>query len=221
MPVAPIDPDRLLQAVRAVFLVADDRPPRFLARGEYSLNYLVDGANGSAVVRLVTGSQIGLALPEQVRYEARALELLAPSGRTPRLLAVGLEAGDVPYPFLVESYLPGRPLDYATDLASAAVCLAAIHAVLVPAEHGLQVHRDPGPSIVAESRDWAEAYLGWDGASAASRRMLEQAIAVVEADLDRAAEVFAEPDLVLVNYDVNTHNFIVHDDGFVSLVDWE
>jgi len=221
MTVATIDPQRLLQAVRAMFPEADDQPPRFLARGEYSLNYLVDGASGPAVVRLVTGSQIGLALPEQVRYEARALDLLAPSGRTPRLLAVQPEAVDVPYPFLVETFLPGRPLDYATDLASAAVCLAAIHAVPVLAGHGLQVHRDPGPSIVDESREWAAAYLGWDAAPDASRRMLAQAIALVEADLDRAAEVFAEPDLVLVNYDVNTHNFIVGDDGFVALVDWE
>ncbi len=196
-------------------------PPRFLARGEYSLNHLVDGEHGPVVVRLVTGSQIGLALPDQVRYEARALELLASSGRTPRLLAVQSEPLKLPYPFLIETYLPGRPLDYSTDLVGAAACLAAIHNVPVPEHHGLQVHAHPGPSIVSESRDWARAYLQWDDAPIASRRALEQAFPVVETDLQQAAELFAVPDLVLVNYDVNTHNFIVLDDGFVSLVDWE
>lgn len=196
-------------------------PPRFLARGEYSLNHLVDMPDGPVVVRLVTGSQIGLPLPDQVRYEARALELLAPSGRTPRLLGVQPEPAQLPYPFLVETYLPGRPLDYSTDLEDAAACLAAIHSVAIPDDHGLQVHADPGPSIVAESREWARAYLQWDGAPGASRRALEQAFSLVDADLQQAAEIFAVPDLVLVNYDVNTHNFIVLDDGFVFLVDWE
>ncbi len=216
-----IEPAGLLRELETVLPLAKDPRVRFLARGEYSLNYVVDGADGVAVVRLVTGSQIGLALPEQVRYEARALALLASSGRTPRLLAVSPEPAGLPYPFLVETYLPGGPLDYARDLDGAAACLAAIHAVPVPDDHGLQEYPKPGPSIVVESREWAMPYLAWDDAPPASRVALERAFEVVEADLSRAASVFAELDLVLVNYDVNTHNFIVAADGLVSLVDWE
>src|SRR5688572_22708412 len=122
---AAIDPVDLLPDLRAVYPAAAGDPPRFLARGEYSLNYLIKGVDGEAVVRLVTGSQLGLGLSEQARYEARALELLAASGRTPRLLAVAPEPAGLPYPFLVESYLPGRSLDYATDLGAAAECVAA------------------------------------------------------------------------------------------------
>ena len=165
---AAIDPGDVLAALGIVY-PTDGRLPRFLAQGEYSLNYLVISLGGEVVVRLVTGSQIGLELPEQARYEARALELLAASGRTPRLLAVAPEPAGLPYPFLVESYLPGRPLDYATDLVPAAECVAAIHSLPVPDGHGLQAHSAPGPSILAESREWAAPYLSWDGATPESR----------------------------------------------------
>lgn len=211
----------------AVTYVADGygqvRPgeqPRFLARGEYSLNYHLPFVTGDAVLRLVTGSQIGLALPDQVVYEARALKLLAPSGRTPRLLAVEPQPEALPYPFLTETFLPGRPLDYATDLVGAAACVADIHAVPVTADHGLQLHDRPGPSIYAESRAWATKYLGWDGAATASRAELHRAFEAVERDLAASDDLFREPDLVFVNYDLNTHNFVVHD-GQVALLDWE
>ena len=195
---------------------------RFLARGEYSINYLTGTPEELLVVRIVTGSQIGLSLPEQVLYESRALNLLEDSGRTPRVVAVQPDSSELPFPFFIESYLPGTPLDYATDLDASACCIADIHQVAVPVEHGLQVHRDPGPSILEESRTWAEEYLNWAEGPRASRAALRRAFAVIEADLAQAAAIFAEPDLVFVNYDLNTHNFIVRpDDCFVSLVDWE
>ncbi len=217
-----IDLDALVREVRDLTGRDSAMSTQFLARGEYSLNYLIECENEQLVVRLVTGSQIGLSLPDQVRYEAHALTLLETSGRTPRLKAVQPQPNAVPYPFLIEAYLPGRPLDYAMDLEAAARCVAAIHQVPVSSGHGLQVHADPGLSIVNESRQWAEPYLSWEGASRESRDALRQAFSMVAADLTRMTEVFAEPDLVIVNYDLNTHNFIVRpDDGFVALVDWE
>lgn len=48
------------------------------------------------------------------------------------------------------------------------------------------------------------------------------ALEVIDVDQSSSREVFAEPDLVFVNYDLNTHTFIVGpNDRFVSLVDWE
>jgi hypothetical protein len=193
---------------------------RFLARGEYSLNYVSEQPE-PLVVRLVTGSQIGLTLGEQVAYEAHALALLRDSGRTPRLYATVTQPTQVAWPFLVESFIPGRPLDYGRDLRGAAACLADIHAVAVPEEHALQRHPAPGPSIVSESREWAAGYLGWGGADEPARAALEAAFATIERDLGAAETLFRAADLVIVNYDVNTHNFIVDDSGRVSLVDWE
>jgi aminoglycoside phosphotransferase (APT) family kinase protein len=217
-----IDLDVLCREVRRVAGLDDDPQLRFLARGEYSLNYLGDIDSRKVVIRCVTGSQIGLSLSEQVLYESRALRALEGSGRTPACLAVQPEPAGIPFPFLIETYLPGRPLDYGIDLTAAAQCVAAIHDMPVSPGHGLQVHADPFTSISGESRQWAGPYLAWSGASRESRSALARAFAIVEDDQTRAARVFTEPDLAFVNYDLNTHNFIVAPDGgFVSLVDWE
>ena len=44
---------------------------------------------------------------------------------------------NLPYPLIPEEYLPGRPLDYATDVPAAARCVAAVHSLGVPQEHRL------------------------------------------------------------------------------------
>lgn len=217
-----IDHHLLAGEVRQLMGLTDTPVLRFLARGEYSINYQTEIPEASVVIRIVTGSQMGLSLEEQVRYESRALALLEPSGRTPRCLAVQESPASLPYPFLVESYLPGEPLDYNAGLEESARCIAGIHRLAVPEGHGLQIHRDPGPVILEESRAWAEGYLNWNEAPPASQTTLRRAFEVIDADHSKSADVFAEPDLVFVNYDLNTHNFIVRPaDRFVSLVDWE
>ena len=192
----------------------------FLARGEYSLNYLVRG-DPDLVARLVTGTQMGLPLREQAPYEHHALELLAPSGVTPRPHHVDPDPEGLPYPLILEEYLPGRPLDYATDLPAAARCVAAVHALGVPRDHQLQVHPDPAPAILEESRGLAEPYLSWDGAPMESRAALRKGFARIEGFLEREG-LFAGDDLAIVNYDLNTHNFVVGEaDGAAKLLDWE
>lgn len=216
------DPTALAREAHRIAGLDGEPRLRFLARGEYSLNYVTFDTPEPLVVRCITGSQIGLPLGEQVCYESRALRLLARSGRTPRWIAAQPQPSEMSLPFLVESFLPGRPLAYETDLEEAARCIAAIHQVPVPTGHGLQVHADPGPSIVTESRAWAADYFTWRDAPRASLHALARAFESVETQLDEATDLFAEPDLALVNYDLNTHNFIVRpEDGFVSLVDWE
>ena len=191
----------------------------FLARGEYSLNYRVRGTGIELVARLVTGTQIGLPLGEQALYEHHALALLAPSGVTPKTYLADPEPEGLPYPVLFEEYLPGRPLDYATDLAAAARCVAAIHELGVPPGHRLQLHPDPAPSILAESRDLAKPYLAWEGASEESKAALRRGFRLIEGFLQQKG-LFAEGDLAVVNYDLNTHNFVVHEGG-AKLLDWE
>ncbi len=187
----------------------------FLARGEYSLNFLVQSRS---VARLVTGTQIGLPLAEQATYEHRALELLAPSGVTPRPYLVDPEPDGLPYPLILEQYLPGQPLNYATDLTAAARCIAAIHNLGVPEDHRLQVHPDPAPAILQESRELAGPYLEWDGASKDSKEALRAGFKRIEQFL-KQDDLFTD-DLAIVNYDLNTHNFVV-EHGEAKLLDWE
>jgi hypothetical protein len=190
----------------------------FLARGEYSLNYLVRGEQ-DLVARLVTGTQMGLPLEEQAPYEHHALKLLAPSGVTPKPHHVDPNPEGLPHPLILEEYLPGRPLDYSTDIPAAAYCLATVHALGVPGKHRLQVHPDPAPAILEESRGLAEPYLSWDGASGESKAALRQGFTRIEGFLERG-DLFAGDDLAIVNYDLNTHNFVV-EGGEARLLDWE
>ena len=193
------------------------RGVEFLARGEYSLNYLVRGPD--LVARLVTGTQMGLPLGEQATYEDHALTLLTPSGVTPKPYHVDPNPGNLPYPLILEEYLPGRPLDYATDLAAAARCVAAVHALGVPEEHRLQSHPDPAPAILEESRGLAEPYLNWDEAPPESKAALLEGFRRIEGFLERG-DLFTGDDLAIVNYDLNTHNFVV-ENGEAGLLDWE
>ena len=188
----------------------------FLARGEYSLNFLVQ--DGS-VARLVTGSQMGLPLTEQAVYEYGALGILAPSGVTPKPYFVDPEPAGLSYPLILEEYLPGRPLDYATDLSAAARCVAAIHALRVPQNHYLQVHPDPAPAILEESRGLAEPYFQWEEASKESKDALRAGFRRIEEFLAEK-DLFTGDDLAIVNYDLNTHNFVV-ENGEAKLLDWE
>ena len=191
---------------------------RFLARGEYSLNYVFEHGSRALVARLVTGSQIGLGLPEQVRYETHALELLAPSERTPRVHLAVPEPQATPYPYLIIDYLPGRPLDYRTDLEAAACCVAAIHRLGVPADHRLQVHAAAARSLLDEAAELAAPYLDWERAPAASIAALRCMFELAEASADAVAP--GAFDLAIVNTDLNSHNFVVSDTR-VWLLDWE
>jgi len=194
------------------------RDVSFLAQGEYSLNYLARG-DEDVVVRLVTGSQIGLSLQEQAPYEHNALELLSNSGVTPKPYFVDPSPEKLPYPVVVEEFLPGEPLDYATDIKPAARCVAAIHALGVPADHGLQLHPDPAPAILAESRGLAAPYLEWTDATQESKSGLRKGFARIEGFLEQE-DLFTGDALAIVNYDLNTHNFVV-DNGQARLLDWE
>jgi hypothetical protein len=193
----------------------------FLARGEYSLNYRVVGGSGpDLVARLVTGTQMGLSLGEQALYEHAALGLVAPSGVTPEPHLVDPDPEGLPYPLILEKFLPGRPLDYATDLVPAGRCIARIHDLGIPSGYALQVHPDPAPAILEESRGLAAPYLEWDGAAEASKAGLERGFRRIEGFLGRKG-IFTGDDLAIVNYDLNTHNFVVGGDGTAKLLDWE
>ena len=190
----------------------------FLARGEYSLNYRID-RNGNYVARLVTGSQMGLPLGDQALYEHRALTLIRASNVTPEPRFVEPDPSGLPYPVIIEDYLPGRPLDYATGLKAAARCVAAIHALPVPEDHGLKVMPDPIPAALEESRELAAPYLSWKEAPRQSKEALAAGIEHLEG-IGGSGDLFAAGDLAVVNYDLNTHNFVV-EDGAARLLDWE
>ena len=139
---------------------------------------------------------------------------------TPKPHIVDPDPEGLPYPLILEEFLPGRPLDYSTDLVPAARCIARIHEIGVPVEHTLQVHPDPAPAILEESRGLAAPYLEWDEAVKGSKAGLRKGFRKIEGFLERKG-LFTRDDLAIVNYDLNTHNFVVSDAGTAKLLDRE
>ena len=206
---------------------------RPFAQGEYNANYAFDvpgtgpgGAPRPLLLRVNLGSQMHLA--DQIGYEAAALRLLAPSGRTPRVLYADGTRERLPYGVLVEERLPGRPLRYETDLPRAARILADVHALPEPVGSPLVAPGHPLAAVVDECAALFAVYRAWPQADPAVTAridaLFERADAVARTDRARPAPKRRH----IVNTELNSGNFLMNDGGAAGdpgaadyLVDWE
>ena len=183
-----------------------------LGQGEYNLNYVFDHpvTGKKMVLRINTGSQMHLA--DQISYEFSALQALAPSGRTPKPICCYPEQK-----MLVMEWLPGRALDYNTDLDIAAKILADIHCTPVPENCGLLRPSYPAQAIYEECLEMVQHYFDWELADPVVCGLLHQLI-------DEIGKLplmeNSDAPVCMVNTELNSGNFLV--DGESShLVDWE
>lgn len=190
-----------------------------LARGEYNENYIFEHpvTQEKLTARINLGSQMHLA--NQIEYEAQALRLLEESGRTPQLRYVDNE-GIKGQGVLIETWLPGRPLNYVTDLEKAACILADVHSVPVPANHGLVAPENPLQNIVAECAAMFDVYRRWSKADTALVPRIDRWLAYGNKHAQEAALQGARH---LISTELNSQNFLINDErGATSyLVDWE
>lgn len=100
---------------------------KFLAQGEYNINFTVEGCNKKYVFRVNTGSQI--ASENQIKYEYDALKSLEVSGVTPKTYYVDDSKKELDYGILIMEFLEGKPLEYHKDLNSASEIFAKIHSI--------------------------------------------------------------------------------------------
>ena len=183
-----------------------------LGQGEYNLNYVFTHpiSGEKKVLRINTGSQ--MHLDNQIGYEYAALQALAPSGRTPKPICCWPERG-----MLVMEWLPGRALDYRTDLDIAAQILADIHCTPVPKDCALLRPDHPAQAIFEECLDMVQHYLDWEEADPAVCDLLRQLIEEI-GKLPLTAD--SDAPICMVNTELNSGNFLI--DGENShLVDWE
>ena len=183
-----------------------------LGQGEYNLNYVfahpVTGQK--LVLRINTGSQMHLA--DQIGYEYHALQCLQSSGRTPKPICCWPERG-----MLVMEWLPGRALDYNTDLDIAAKILADIHCAPVSTDCRLLRPGHPAKAIYEECLQMVQRYFDWDAADPEVTELLRQLVAEI-GRLPLTEETDAP--VCMVNTELNSGNFLI--DGETShLVDWE
>ena len=183
-----------------------------LGQGEYNLNYAFAHpmTGEKLVLRINTGSQMHLV--DQIGYEFAALQTLAPSGRTPKPVHCYPEQR-----MLVMEWLPGRALQYETDLPIAAQILADIHCTPVPENCGLLQPAHPAQAIFEECLEMVQHYFDWELADPVVCGLLRQLIE--EIGKLPLTEDSAAPSC-MVNTELNSGNFLI--DGENShLVDWE
>lgn len=198
---------------------------RLLAQGEYNRNFRfrhpVTGKE--LLLRLNCGSQ--MHLEHQIEYESHALELLAPSGRTPRVLYTDGSKRYTDHGVSVMEYLPGRPLDYHRDLERAAGILADVHSVPLPGPSGLIEPADPLRAVLEECEEMLRVYLNSDLPPLSGKRKIREL-------LDLAWERYHRTNRTggarcIVNTELNNTNFLMAEEpdgpagGRDWLIDWE
>ena len=183
-----------------------------LGQGEYNLNYSFTHpvTEQKLVLRINTGSQ--MHLDDQIGYEFAALQNLAPSGRTPKPVRCYPEQK-----MLVMEWLPGRALQYETDLDLAAQILADIHCTPVPETCSLLQPGFPARAIYEECLQMVQHYYDWEEADPAVTGLLR--LLVEEIGRLPLTEPSDAP-LCMVNTELNSGNFLINGESS-HLVDWE
>ncbi len=210
-----------------------------LAQGEYNINYsFVHPITGHRLLlRVNIGSQ--MHLDNQIYYEAKALQLLEPTGRTPKVLYVDGSKTWLDYGVLVMEYLPGVSIDYESDedMKAVAECLADIHAHELPSE-GMELIAPENPlkAMIDECeemvRKYMESELGDDLVKIRLRRLLDKGGELeAERKIEEAPKASSGGTTsattiayrCCINTELNSTNFLIDRENrnWVYLIDWE
>ncbi len=192
-----------------------------LAGGEYNFNFLLTAGEDQRVFRVNLGTQI--ARDDQIRYEFKALQLLAGSGVTPQPYFVDDTRQHLEHGISIMEYLPGRALMYETDLQQAAGLLARVHQVPVAPERNHLIREEaPLDLIYRECAGLLQTYFDSDLADPDIQSFLREVIDWARTARSRERYYQQDPWPCIVNTEVNAGNFIVDPvRGRIHLIDWE
>lgn len=197
-----------------------------LGEGEHNINFKMTVPGERCYVLRVN------VLPQpfhdcQVRYEYDALGAVAPSGCTPLPVYVDASAGAPGKGVLVETFCPGRQLDFDAlregDLARCAAIMADYHAI--PAQPSCPLHRpaDPLRELYAECLERFDVYRASPFEDARISRWVDRLCALTEEAIQRAGV----PDGAahIVNTETLASHFLLPEDAGEAragwFVDWE
>lgn len=190
---------------------------RLLGQGEYNINYTIDSKvyNKKLVLRIATHSQMNLE--NQIRYEYDALKLLKNTNRTPKPIYCDDRKEIIPYGFLVMEYLPGRHLDYKTDLKIAAEGLADIHNEPITVDNHLLKPENPIEAIYEECISMFEKYRVSKYADIETKDSIEYML-----EKGKSIKTIDIGNRTIINTELNSGNFLINGEGSKNyIVDWE
>ena len=191
---------------------------QLIGQGEYNINYaFTNPTNGKKLVlRITTGSQ--MHLEKQIEYEYKALKLLEDSKRTPKVFYVDSSKKSIDFGVLVMEFLPGKELDYNTDLMVAAECLADIHCTKLPYNNHLIKPSNPLEAILEECEQMSSVYFNYDDNDYFVENKIKNMISAVKKfNLKQYKD-----NNYLLNTELNSGNFLINSNSeYNYVIDWE
>ena len=192
---------------------------RFLAQGEYNINFVLDSSTQKYVFRVNTGSQ--MENENQIKYEFDSIKFLEPSGVTPKVFFVDDSLSFFQYGILIMEFLEGEPLQYEKDLSKAATIFSRIHSLDVKQNH---THFKVEDHIFSDRIKEGERLLAnvWESphVSREIKSFFDQFLGWAKANRSKEQYFIDESWHVVNNTEVNSHNFIIGKEQSY-LIDWE
>lgn len=203
------DIDTRDDVVRAL---SGDSSAIFFNQGEYNANFLID--EGKKLLRIALGSQ--MHLKNQIEYEYLALKGLQSSGAVAKVFECQPYTDLLAKGYLIQEYLPGRPLNYDTDLSIAANLLAKIHAVNPKTIPHLIHASQPFQVMYNEFITMFSHYKNWRMKDELVTEKIENLLySLTRYNLNEPLE-----GACVINTELNSHNFIINPTGSY-IIDWE
>jgi len=220
--------DRLLELIKEYinhkqrlshFKLNRNTQVRFLAQGEYNINFLLDSSPNTYVFRVNTGSQ--MENKNQIKYEYDSMKYLEPSGVTPKVFFLDDSLSFFPYGILIMEFLEGEPLQYEKDLSKAAAIFSSIHSLDVQKNH---THFKVEDRIFSDRIKEGERLLAniWEcpNVSREIKSFFDRFLDWTKVNRSKEQYFINEPWQVINNTEVNSHNFIIGKEKSY-LIDWE
>ncbi|KEI97065.1 hypothetical protein N494_12405 [Clostridium botulinum A2B7 92] len=193
---------------------------RFLAQGEYNINFILEDKINKYVFRVNTGSQ--LSLENQIQYEYSVLKRLEKSKVTPKVYHVDGSKKYIKYGVLIMEFLDGRPLNYKKDLNKAAKIFGKIHS--------MELNKEDFSSFIIENNIFSDRIKEannllkdlWDSSLIKEdiKKFFYKFINWATENSYKEKYFIDDPIQVINNTEVNSHNFIIGSKNFY-LIDWE
>ncbi|MBY6898523.1 phosphotransferase [Clostridium botulinum] len=193
---------------------------RFLAQGEYNINFILEDEINKYVFRVNTGSQ--LSLENQIEYEYSVFKRLENSKVTPKVYYVDGSREYIKYGVLIMEFLDGRPLNYEKDLNKAAKIFGKIHSI--------ELNKEDFSSFIIENNIFSDRIKEannllkdfWDSSLIKEdiKKFFYKFINWATENSYKEKYFIDDPIQVINNTEVNSHNFIIGSKNFY-LIDWE
>lgn len=193
---------------------------KFLAQGEYNINFTIYCGEKKYVFRVNTGSQIDVK--SQIRYEFEALKRLEISGVTPKVFFVDDTKTYFNYGILIMEFLDGRPLEYNKDLNKAAHIFSRIHSLDLNKidTSNFIVEENIFTDRVNEGKKLLKDFLVEPKVNKDTKKFFYRFLEWAEENKWKEEYFTNYKWHVINNTEVNSHNFIIGDKKSY-LIDWE